>query len=68
LLRFFAAAKDQPVLLIGETSDFARIGGIINFISRNGRLHFEINIQEAERHGLKISSRILQLATIIEND
>jgi hypothetical protein len=56
------------VLIIGETPYFARIGGVINFISKNGRLHFEINPQEAERHGLKISSRVLQLATIVEND
>ncbi len=68
LLRFLTAVKDRPVLIIGETPDFARIGGIINFISKNGRLHFEINPQEAERHGLKISSRILQLATIVESD
>ena len=68
LLRFFAALKERPVLIIGETPDFARIGGIINFISKNGKLHFEINPQEVERHGLKISSRILQLATIVESD
>lgn len=68
LLRFLTAVKDQPVLIIGETPDFARIGGIINFISKNGRLHFEINPREAERHRLKISSRILQLANIVESD
>ncbi|MBA3006853.1 MAG: YfiR family protein [Desulfocapsa sp.] len=68
LLRFLTAVKDQPVLIIGETPDFARIGGIINFISKNGRLHFEINPREAERHRLKISSRILQLANIVEGD
>lgn len=68
LLRFLTAVKDLPVLTIGETADFARIGGIINFITQNGRLHFEINPREAERHGLKISSRILQLAIIVGND
>jgi len=68
LLRLLTAVKDRPVLIIGETPGFARIGGIINFISKNGRLHFEINPQEAERHGLKISSRILQLASIVESN
>ncbi len=67
-LRFFAAAKDRPVLIIGEMSGFARIGGIINFTSKKGRLHFEINPKEAERKGIKISSRILQLATIVVSD
>jgi hypothetical protein len=67
LLRFLTAVKDQPVLIIGEAHDFARIGGIINFVTQNGQLHFEINPREAERHGLKISSRILQLATIVGN-
>lgn len=68
LLRLFTAVKDRPVLIIGETQEFARIGGIINFVNKDGKLHFEINPHEAERHGLKISSRILQLATIVEND
>ncbi|MFH2123279.1 MAG: YfiR family protein [Pseudomonadota bacterium] len=68
LLRFLTVVKDRPVLIIGETPDFARIGGIINFISKDGRMHFEINPREAERHLLKISSRILQLASIVESD
>ena len=39
LLRYFAAVKGRPVLTIGEIPDFAKIGGVINFISRNGRLN-----------------------------
>lgn len=68
LLRLFAAIKDKPVLTIGETPDFSKIGGIINFINKNGRLHFEINPCEAKRHGLKIRSDILQLAAITEEN
>lgn len=67
-LRILAVVKDSPVLIIGETPDFARIGGIINFISKKDKLHFEINPREAEQHGIKISSRILQLATIVESN
>lgn len=68
LLRFFTAVQDRPVLIIGETADFAAIGGVINFILQKGKLHFEINPQEAQRKGLRISSRILQLATIVQGD
>ena len=68
LLRFLTAVDDRPVLIIGETPDFVRIGGIINFITHHGKLHFEINPQEVERHGLKISSSLMSLATIVEND
>lgn len=68
LLSFLTAVKDRPVLSIGEMPDFARIGGSVNFITQNGKLHFEINPQEVERHGLKISSRLMYLATIVEND
>jgi hypothetical protein len=66
--RFLTAAKGRPVLVIGETPGFAGFGGIINFITQEGKLHFEVNLREAERKGLKISSRVLQLATIVGSD
>ena len=68
LLSFFAVVKDKPVLIIGESAGFARIGGLVNFFTKNDKLRFEINPREVERHGLKISSRILQLATIVESE
>jgi hypothetical protein len=56
----------SPVLLVGEQDRFARQGGMINFIEVDQKVRFEINEAAAKRAGLKISSQLLKLATIVE--
>jgi YfiR/HmsC-like len=63
--KLLQAAKGSSVLLVAETSGFARAGGTINFIMENGRLIFEVNINAAENSHLKISSKLLALARIV---
>jgi hypothetical protein len=63
--KLLQAAKGSSVLLVAETSGFARAGGTINFIMEDGRLLFEINIKAAENAHLKISSKLLSLARIV---
>jgi hypothetical protein len=53
------------VLTVGETEGFAQQGGMINFTLEVNRVHFEINVDAAERAGLKISSKLLSLAKIV---
>ena len=53
------------VLTIGETDGFARRGGIINLFLQGNKVRFEINIDAANRSGLKISSQLLSLAKIV---
>jgi len=53
------------VLTVSETERFAERGGIINFIKEGNNVRFEINLDTAEKNGLKISSRLLKLAKII---
>ncbi|ACN17382.1 conserved hypothetical protein [Desulforapulum autotrophicum HRM2] len=65
LLDTLAAVTGKPVLTIGETRTFINSGGIINFFSRKGRLHFEINEAIARKNHLKLSSRLLKLAIIV---
>ena len=52
----------SPVLTVGETPEFLQQGGVVNFVVIDGRVRFEIDQQAAERHQLKLSSRLLQLA------
>lgn len=59
--------RDSSTLTVGESPGFASDGGIINFALRENRVHFEINTDVAERAHLKISSRLLSLATIVKN-
>jgi hypothetical protein len=56
----------SPVLIVGEQARFAKRGGMINFIQVNQKIRFEINEAAARKAGLKISSQLLKLATIVE--
>lgn len=55
----------SSVLTVGDTERFAHQGGMINFYVDENKVRFEINERAAERAGLKISSKLLKLATIV---
>ncbi|MDY6989879.1 MAG: YfiR family protein [Thermodesulfobacteriota bacterium] len=62
-----AYVRDRHVLTIGDMEDFAQRGGIIHFVTSGNRIGFKINMDAAERAGLKISSRLLKLADIVRD-
>ena len=66
LVNVFDHVKDSSVLTIGDTENFAGLGGIINFTMVKKKIRFRINLAAADRAGLKISSKLLKLADIIE--
>jgi hypothetical protein len=61
------ALGTSGVLTVGETKNFGRRGGIVEFFISNNKLRFFINIDAAARAGLKLSSQLLKLATIVRN-
>jgi hypothetical protein len=55
-----------PVLTVtDEAKDFEKTGGIINLITVDNKVRFEINQDAARRAGLRISSPLLKLAVRI---
>ena len=62
-----AAASANAALAVGESPGFALRGGVINFFTRDKKVRFEINPAAAQRAGLKISSRLLRLAVLVED-
>lgn len=56
-----AKLKNTSVLTVGEHADFARNGGIANFVERDGRVRFEVNQAVANAAGLQISSVLLDV-------
>lgn len=58
--------RGSSVLSVGETPGFAERGGVVNFFETDSKIHFEINPRAAERARLRISSRLLGLARIVE--
>jgi hypothetical protein len=60
-------AKDLPVLTIGETDQFAKKGGMIHLVLlQNGSVGMEINNTAAKQAQLNISSRLLNLAKVVQ--
>jgi hypothetical protein len=57
----------RPVLTVGEAPSFAGAGGMINFVVRNGKVRFDINMDSARKAGLRISSNLLQLADTVSD-
>jgi len=54
--------RGDNVLTVGETDKFISHGGMINFVVTDGNVHFEINDSAARHAGLKISSKLANLA------
>ena len=55
-----------PILTVGEDEAFARNGGIINFVLKNGNVRLEIDLAAARKAGLTISSRLLAVADVVK--
>lgn len=58
----------KPILTVSDADRFASEGGIIGFVKVGGSLKFEVNLSKAGEAGLKISSKLLSLAKIVNSD
>ena len=57
--------RGQPVLTVGENTNFLSDGGMIRFHLNEDKIRFDINLGAADSSHLKISSRLLLLATSV---
>jgi hypothetical protein len=55
-----------PVLLVGDSEDFLRFG-MINFVMVDKKIRFNISRENCRKAGLKLSSKLLQVAHKIHN-
>jgi len=61
-----AAVRDLPVLTVGDDDRFTSRGGTIQFVIENDRVRFDVNLANAERARLTVSSRLLRVARKID--
>jgi hypothetical protein len=61
-----ASMATSGVLTVGDTTEFASEGGIIGLRLDGERIRLSVNLTAAERAKVRISSRMLSLATIIK--
>lgn len=58
-------AEDRPLLTVSDEPGFSRAMGIIEIYQESNRLRFAINVANARRAGMRISSDLLQLAKLV---
>jgi hypothetical protein len=61
-LRAFAASGNRPILVVTADERGLELGSVLNFVSVDKRVRFEVSLTAAERVGLKISSELLSVA------
>jgi hypothetical protein len=62
------AAAKHAVLTVGESPDFIAAGGICNLHTHDRRIQIQVSaasVRQAEGHGLMLSAKLLQVATLI---
>jgi len=60
--------EGRNILTVGDSKGLAALGVAVNFVVVEGRLRFEINRRAADRAGLQISSELLKLAILVEEE
>ncbi|MGH8176102.1 MAG: YfiR family protein [Steroidobacter sp.] len=55
-------------LTVSDARDFTRSGGVIRLFTDQNKLRFVVNVENAKRAGLRISSNLLKLASSVEQE
>lgn len=59
-------ARSPGRLVMGRGTRFIDANGTIGLVQTGNQIRFEVNLEEADRAGLKISSRLVRLAARVE--
>jgi len=62
------ALEPRPILIVTESEGALAKGSIINFMMIDGHVRFEIALDSAEKRGLKLSSRLLEVAQNVRSE
>jgi hypothetical protein len=67
LSAILASVSGSSVLVIGDSEDFADLGGGIQFFLEDTKVHFAINVDAIQRAHLSVSAKLLALAKIVHD-
>ena len=62
-----AAIDSSAVLTVSDAPGFAEHGGMVGFATDGTRVRFEVNRNQAEKNGLKLSAKLLSLARLVND-
>lgn len=64
LEKILAQLQGRSVLTVSDVDSFTRQGGMVRFVTENGKIRLRINVEAAKACDLTISSKILRPGTI----
>jgi hypothetical protein len=67
IVQVLSNLKGSSVLTVGDMGQFAARGGMVQFALVDKRVVLEINLDAANRAGVKISSRLLAISRIVKD-
>ena len=67
LERILVQLRDKAILTISDISDFAEMGGMVEFVTENSRIRFHINVDVAREAKLAISAKLLRPAVVVKS-
>lgn len=64
----FAALDNSSILTVGDSPQFLKRGGMIQFVLDGNRVRFEVNLPAAKNAGLNLSSELLRVAAAVRKN
>ncbi len=65
--RTLDSLRGKAILTVGESEPFARDGGMVALVNTGDHIKIDVNLDATQRAGIRISSRVLNLATIVHS-
>ena len=62
------ASSGTPVLTVSDAPEFVNSGGMIGLSKRGNKISMQINVAAYESSGLVISSQLLELAVLVNDN
>jgi hypothetical protein len=63
--QILAGLQGHPVLTVSDIDGFAQAGGVMQFVTEQSRVRFLVNLEAASQAKLRINSKLLALARVI---
>jgi hypothetical protein len=67
-IEYLPQLEQKSILTVSDDKGFINNGGMIAITRNRRRLHPTINIISLKKAGLKASAKLLELATLVENN
>jgi hypothetical protein len=63
--RALSRTAGHPLVLVTESEEGLDAGGVINFVIRDGRVRFDVDLDAAKQRDLRLSAQLLKVARIV---